>query len=337
MSNKSNFERENRKTNAAVLKIFEFLKLLYQDEATYERVVEIFKDEITKNKSEINSNNIQVILNKYINTLKVFGIKIVKENNKYKLLSSLYSINFTGEDLKAISIILSSGENIPDKTLNENIKNFVSTLEVRMSHEDKNTLNCLMKNVNYDFSFYYTDLKEQIKVCLDLCNQSQMINIIFLNYKKEETGLKCIAQEVVYNSRSALLKVYDTLERRVLEIPLQNILSISKLSNVKNSVELSQTVVYKLKNRLAKTYKLRPDEILDHVEPNGDIVIINKNEPYDVLLSRLMRYSYNCEILSPKSLKDEMLSLINKMLSSYDEPQKASSKPKKHRKNKDKE
>ena len=101
----------NKKLNRGCLKIFQLLKLLYEDNADYDSVVKIFKDE-TEGQS---ANTIHVNLNKYFNTLKIFGIKIKKENNKFKLLSSLYSMNFTVEDLKAISILASSIDKFPEQ------------------------------------------------------------------------------------------------------------------------------------------------------------------------------------------------------------------------------
>ena len=116
--------KNNKKLNEGCLKIFQLLKLLYEDKADYDNVVEIFKDEI----EEQTTNNIQVNLNKYINTLKIFGIKIKKEKHKYKLLSSLYSMKFSIEDLKSISILVSSLQKFPEVELTEDIKEFVSSL-----------------------------------------------------------------------------------------------------------------------------------------------------------------------------------------------------------------
>ena len=128
--------KNNKKLNEGCLKIFQLLKLLYEDKADYDNVVEIFKDEI----EEQTTNNIQVNLNKYINTLKISGIKIKKEKHKYKLLSSLYSMKFSIEDLKSISILVSSLQKFPEVELTEDIKEFVSSLELRMDNEDKNIL-----------------------------------------------------------------------------------------------------------------------------------------------------------------------------------------------------
>ena len=78
-------KKTSLKLNDGCLKIFRLLNLLYEDKADYNSVVEIFKDDL----NEQSTNNIQVVLNKYMNALKVFGIKLKKVKNKYKLQSSL--------------------------------------------------------------------------------------------------------------------------------------------------------------------------------------------------------------------------------------------------------
>ena len=80
---------------------------------------------------------------------------------------------------------------------------------------------------------------------------------------------------------------------------------------------MTTTVVYKLKNRLAQTYKLKETETSEGLNANGELIVINKGEPFDKLLQRLMRYSYNCEIVSPKNLREEMIKLINETLNNY--------------------
>jgi predicted DNA-binding transcriptional regulator YafY len=96
-------------------------------------------------------------------------------------------------------------------------------------------------------------------------------------------------------------------------------LSIARLPQMVNKVEMSSTVVYKLKNRLAKTYKLKENEYSDGFDEQGNLVVINKNETQDKLLQRLMRYSFNCEIISPKALRQEMIKRINQTISQYDD------------------
>ena len=127
----------NTKLNDGCIKIFKLLILLYEDKADYNSVVEIFKDDL----SEQSTNNIQVVLNKYINTLKVFGIKIKKYKNKYTLQSSLYSMGYNIDDLKSISILINSTKNFPDTKITQDLNEFINSLTLRMNNEDKNKLN----------------------------------------------------------------------------------------------------------------------------------------------------------------------------------------------------
>ncbi|MBR6722638.1 hypothetical protein IKL64_04205 [bacterium] len=306
--------KNNKKLNEGCLKIFQLLKLLYEDKADYDNVVEIFKDKI----EEQTTNNIQVNLNKYINTLKIFGIKIKKEKQKYKLLSSLYSMKFSIEDLKSISILVSSLQKFPEVELTEDIKEFVSSLELRMDNEDKNILNCLNKIFGEDFSFYYADVREQIEQCEQVCKENFVINLTYRKKNKDIT-CKCSPKEVLYDSKTAYLKVYDSVIKRNLEIPITSILSITKLPQIANPIEMNTTVVYKLKNRLAKTYKVKENEYTDGRDEYGNLIVINKNEVAENLIRRLLRYSYDCEVISPKHFRDEMQRAINEIINQYEE------------------
>ncbi len=314
----TNNNDSGKKLNAGCIKIFQFLRLLYDNEAYYSRVVEIFKDEVSS-KNEPNSNNIQVVINKYVNALKIFGIKIVKEKKKYKLLSSLYSMDLTSDDIKSISILLSSTENFPDRKLGGNVKDFIDKIELRMNNEDKNTLNSLVKNSNYDFSFYYTDLREQINQCLELAEHSRMVNLVYLN-KKKEKKIKCKVKDVIFESKTVYLLVHDVMARENIQIALPDILSIDDtLANTVEAKEYNTTVVFILKGRLAKTYHLKSGEESEPLE-NGDLrVTTHEGEPLDMLLSRLMRYSTSCEVIYPKFIKEKMIALINDTLSNYEE------------------
>lgn len=301
-----------KKLNNSCLKIFHFLSLLYEDRAYYDDVIEIFKDEINSQ----TSNNIQVTLNKYVNTLKVFGFKIVKEKQKFKLLNSFFSLNFNPEDLKSISLLISSVKNFPDKEAISEIESFTKMLKLRMSNEDKNKLDILNKISTYDFSFYYAGTIEQIETCEIFCKYNALLDLIY-HKGDEDIHCKCIAKEIIYDSKNAYLKVHDSVKRQTLEIPIINIIKITELPTMPNRVELDTTVVFKLKDRLAKSYKLKEGERSQGYDENGHLTIVNKGEPFDKLLSRLMRYFDSCEIVSPKFLREDMKKLINDTINNY--------------------
>lgn len=306
-------KKDNQKLNDGCIKIFKLLELLYQDKADYQSVIEIFIDDL---KEDQTTNNIQVVLNKYINTLKVFGLNIVKENNKFILKNGLYSIPFTQDDLKTIGILTKLSQNFPDKNISQNIQNLLQELDFRMNENDKNKLKNISKN--YNFSFYYSDLEEKINYCEQICKENFVIIIIYLKGGKEEK-CKCYPKEIFYEPNKAFLNVYDPISHENINIQIDNILTIAKQPQIANSTELATTVVYKLKNRLAKTYKIKENEYSNGLDSEENLVIINKNEPFDLLLKRLMRYSFNCEIISPKHLRDKMIEQINKTLENYND------------------
>lgn len=306
--------KNNKKLNEGCIKIFRLLQLLYEDKGDYDSVIEIFKD--PKEKPSV--NNIQVNLNKYINTLKIFGIKIKKENNKYKLLSSLYSMSFTTEDIKAISLLVSSMQNFPDIDLTQDVNDFIQSLEARMNNENRNKLRNFCSSIHIDNSFFYTDLREQIQQCEKICKDNFMINLSYLKRNKEHT-CKCTPKEVLFDSKNAYLKVYNNNTHHHLEIPISSILSIAKLPQLAPTIEMQTTVVYKLKNRLAKTYKVKENEHTDGFDEEGNLIVINKDGVIDKLIPRLLRYSYDCEIVSPKYLREDMKRILNEIISQYEE------------------
>ena len=299
------------KINAGCLKIFKLLYLLYEDKAYYQDVVNIFKDEVG-NKS---ANHLQVIVNKNLNALRVFGIKVKKVKNKYQLDSSLLSMKFTDEDIKSINILESVKDNFPDSATKEDLNLFLNQLAIRMSEKDKLKLSQL--KTNYDFSFHYASSKSQIEIVENLCKNSSHVDIIYMKNNKDA---ECSgeAKEVLYTSKNILFVVADMIKNEKYIIPLSNIYQLKESPSLAARKELTTTVVYKLKNRLAKTYKLKANEYSQGFDENGNQTIVCRDEAFDVLLSRLMRYSYNCEILSPKFLREQMKELIKDTLKNYE-------------------
>ena len=305
--------KSRKKLNEGCLRIFKFIQLLYEDKAYYDDVINIFKDEI----NEQSANNIQVTLNKYINTLKIFGLNIQKVNNKYKMLSSLYSINFTVNDLKSLCLLEDSIKDESGSVLNDEIEQVIKEIQLRMNNEDKATFSNLINQKNYSFSFYYSNIKDQIKKCEDFCKGDFQLDII---YKEggQEIYSKINPVEVLYDSKTAYLKAYDSIKRQNLEIPISNIIEIKQSCQKLNPTQINTTVVYRLKGRLAKTYKLKENEYSNGYDEEGFYIVVNKNEPYDKLIQRLLRYGANCEIISPKFLKEQMLQTINDIIKNYD-------------------
>ena len=297
--------------------MFKFLNLLYKNEAEYESVYEIFKSDIIRENEVYDdkklNNLVQVVLNKYINALRIFGVKIKKEKNKFKLESSLYISEYSIDNIKAMSILTSANINIPDKDINKNISELVNNIVLRMDIQRRNILNSLLGK--YNFTFYFTNIKDQIEQCKKYCKDNVLLEINYINKKKEERCI-CKPKEIKYTIKTAILSCYEVKKKEIIEIALPNIISIDELPNRTTSFESTTTVVYKLTGRLAKTYKLKENEKLDKIEEDS-ITIINTGEPRDKLFARLMRYANLCKIVTPKYIRSDMINLINDSLKNY--------------------
>ena len=78
-----------------------------------------------------------------------------------------------------------------------------------------------------------------------------------------------------------------------------------------------KTVVFKLKDKLAKRYELRPEETLVSSNADGSITVSNECCNLEMLLLRLMRYDNLCEICKPAEAREQIKILVDDTLKNY--------------------
>lgn len=302
------------KYNDACIKIFEFLKMLHSEDAEFKKVIELFSA------GEYDgSSNTHVTLNKYLNALKIFGIKVKKINNEYKMLNSIQQLDFDKEDIKSLEIIKNAGNMILTGKNKKYFDKFINMIEMRVD----SSLNTLDKNLKQSSNTqnrqpFYTDLAKQIQQYEQYCQECRKLEITYINNKNEHINLICSPVEIIYLKRNICFKVLGNNGNRVYEIPIDSIMNIKQLPALASSPSIPVTIVYKIKNRLALNYEIRAWERVETILNDGSKIIINKDEDLDLLIKRLMRYGKDCEIISPKFFKEELLKEINNTLSNYE-------------------
>jgi len=139
-------KKQTEKLNDACIKLFEFIKMLYQDEAEFDKVIYLLSD----GKYDGTSNT-HVTLNKYLNALKIFGLKVKKINHKYKLQSSLSKMNFSIEDIKSILILKNAKNILPKSSQKFLLEQFIKNVEIRYD-EDSISKKDILENegINYN-------------------------------------------------------------------------------------------------------------------------------------------------------------------------------------------
>lgn len=305
--------RLSEKYNDSCIKIFTLLKLLLDDEAEYSKVMNIFAEEAKKDNSTF-----PVILNKYLNTLKIFGIKVQKVKNKYYLLNMPFNIDFDADDVKCIQLLKSAVDILPGVKSREHLEKFINAIELRYSENTKSIASSVKTNVHHDLSFYFAKFHDQIMECEALCNEKRKLEILYATNDKKITII-CTPKETKYQNRKVCLSVYNQLSRQVFDIPIDNIISIKKLPTISTAKDSNMSVVFKLKGRLAESYKLKEWEYSNGYDDEGNLIVFNSNEDPDALLSRLMKYAENCVVMTPEFMRNRMFDLIDKVLQNYDD------------------
>jgi hypothetical protein len=279
--------------------MFRLLQLLASGDATYNDVIAMFKEYCRDDSTP------HVLLNKYLNTLKVFGINVCKNNNYYYMQYSPYKIDLTSEDIAAINILKSTIAMLPEGKRKTALEKFFQSL--RFHYDDK----------TYAVTnFYGKELNEQVKKCIQYCEDGFKLNITRIsNENIEEDLMFCSPVELKFYKTKVGFRVY--CQDRIIEISLKTIKRIEQLPTPA-SEPAAATVIFKIKGKLRNTYRLKEDEVLSEKDADGNLIIINRNEDFDVLLRRLLRYGACCEVISPKFLRKKMIEMITKAIGHYD-------------------
>lgn len=134
---------------------------------------------------------------------------------------------------------------------------------------------------------------------------------------KNKSILDCIPLNIVENKGKTFFHVMCKNKDKMVDT--ERISGIEVLSEkfVKSFSE--QVVVFKLSGALAPGYHLRENESVIKAYDGESVTISNHNESKEILLSRLLRYGAQCEIMNPKSYREEMIQILESALSNYSE------------------
>jgi predicted DNA-binding transcriptional regulator YafY len=304
--------KESKKISDTSVRVLNTLKIFSKNAASIQDIINYFENSNSEKKLYTN----EVIL-KYINTLKVFGFKFIKNKDKYVLLNSPYKFDLDENDLKAISLIENFSKLLPEENFRKYINKFLQNLEKRFSDNTKliaqRVKNPISLNLNINYEKYADQIKQYEKYCIDC----QKLKIIYNASKNKQNSIIVEPHEIKYIENEIFLNVYNPILAQIQNINFNSIIKIEQLPIKTNFTKLLSSVTFKLKDRLAKGYKLHESERLLQIEKDESIIILNQAEDRTLLLKRLMRYGEYCEVLSPKILREEMKEIINSAIKNY--------------------
>ena len=274
------------------MQVIKTLQVLLEDNYT---MAELIK-KLNENEKEPVFNN--SVISKYINTCRYCGIDIPKIHNKYFVASLPFGLDISSNEIDLIDRLTEAAKSCFSK---RQFKVFTKLTEKISKYSNKRIIRVEKDSPKLTHKTFNDAIEEQRK--------------IRLMYKTREV-LECIPVDIVhYKGRTFFSVLCNNNEKLVCEERVSGI----EITPVKYSVNTSvSNVVFMLKGELAKRYEARENEIITE-NPDKTVKVVNTGENKDILLSRLMRYDSNCEILSPESYRSEMKKILIDTLKNYGE------------------
>ena len=303
----------SKKYNESCIKVFELLSLLSKGTADFSEIINLFRDEDGNLTQKSN-----VILNKYMNTLKIFGVEVKKDKNKYYLMKMPFCINMDESGLYAVALMKSAMNYLPAGKARANLTQLIEDLQRRYDYSTQKLDVIINKLRNYDLSFYFKKFEKQIADCENYCQDGFKLEIFYYSeIDNQDCNIICVPLEVKYQKDNVCLSVYNPLLGQIIDIPMNNIKNIKQLEAKSTKSRICTTVIFKLKGDLAKRYKLRDNEYSKGFDENGWLIIVNSGEDFNTLATRLFKYDKDCVVLSPKYLREHLIKTIDKTLKNY--------------------
>ncbi|MCQ2739064.1 MAG: hypothetical protein MJ237_02420 [bacterium] len=238
-------------------------------------------------------------ISKYINTCRYCGINIIKNNNKYIIAGLPFGVEFTDTDLDTLlTLQLASYQILSGKDM-KIFKQFLGLL-------DKYTNRDIVKIDKSTTDLTRTVFEKAI-------SDKRKIRIRF----RTSPPIECIPIDLVLNNGKIFFNVYYNNKEKL--ISSSNVFYVEVLNDKFLPMNMDNTVIFKIKGELIKRYHLREHENIIEYNIPEFITIANRGEKKELLLTRLLKYDTLCEIISPKSYREEMKQIINDTLSNYGE------------------
>lgn len=303
----------NDNTSISAYRVFETLKFLLKEPASV--------NDIIKHLSELENNEktfSKAVIYKYIATLKFVGIDISRNKCKFCINSLPFKINFSDENMEAIYLLDYLLNVTPESKLTQNLSRFMYQIELRQpikSNSDKLKEDILSR---IKMQLPSKVLLEEFKKYENICGDKQKLNLTYTDTRNEVQRVICEPIECYLEGNNIYLLLYSEHPNEYLEINTKQIINLEQLpSKCSTGKYLTSTTVFKVKNKLNKRYTLRESETELNSLSAEERIISNKTEPKEKLLSRIMRYADQCEVLTPKSEREKIKTMINETLSNY--------------------
>lgn len=283
----------SQKKNLSSMQVIKTLQVLLEGNFTMSELIE----KLNQNEKEPVFNN--SVISKYINTCRFCGIEIPKIHNKYFVTSMPFGLELTNIDINLLESMQNLVKNEMTKKYNKLFNSFIEKL-----NRYSNKKIARVEKATYQLT---SELFENAVA------DRRKIQLLF----KNRVIMECIPIKITEVKGKTYFNVFYKNRERMIDSARVSGLEVMKQKFLQNFND--ESVIFLIRDDLAARYDLRENEQYTKTDRIGWKAISNRGENKEVLLSRLLRYDDKCEIISPKTYRDEMKQILNSALSNYGE------------------
>ncbi len=283
----------SQKKNLSSMQVIKTLQVLLEGNFTMSELIE----KLNQNEEEPVFNN--SVISKYINTCRYCGIEIPKIHNKYFVTSMPFGLELTNTDINLLESMQNLVKNEMTSKYNKLFNSFVEKLNRYSNKKIARVEKATYQLTSELFENAVTD-KRKIQLML-----------------KNRVIMECIPIKITEVKGKTYFNVFYKNRERMIDSARVSGLEVMKQKFLQNFND--ESVIFLIRDDLASRYDLRENEQYTKTDRIGWKAISNRGENKEVLLSRLLRYDDKCEIISPKTYRDEMKQILNDALNNYGE------------------
>lgn len=238
---------------------------------------------------------------KYVATIEFSGIKVKKIDKKYSINSTLSQFKPEKKELDILVLLYKLFDKSCVECYRDDLNKFYEKILKSLCESDRVYLNKAIEDYNFINASQMSQLAQKYQNLVDL---GQKLKICY-----NDLTIVCEPRKVFLEGNNIYLTVYNIKKAEMTDILINKIQNIEILP-IKNSFSnITKTVIFKVRGRLANNYRLREHEKVQDFNDEYKI-IVNYGEDEQTLIRRLLRYGNNCKIISPVEFKEEFLNTL---------------------------
>lgn len=252
-------------------------------------------------------------LTKYINTLREVGCDIPRSTSRndynYELVRSPFPLSLEPDECEIAEKLLQLLMAQPDDMLLRDYREFLEALSWSVSVE------CPLPESDEPVAaFPHVEARrQQLQTYRGYCRDAFTLQVRYQDSKGCLQECQMEPHDLVERGRRLMLLGVDSMTQESVSVDVDAIEHVRQLPAKNRRQSTFITVEFVLYGRLARSYRLYPDEKVVY-RRDGETQIKAKVSETSALMNRLLKYGASCRVLAPASLCQEMRQRIGGML-----------------------